>query len=173
MRKNRFIRERAFTIHQMILLIGFSAISLQFFLQLMDYNLTLSGYLTAAFFLTLTLYLLGLAFSKKTLIKKESKLYKGKSIFGILLTRRKIKLNDRPVVSILKFKKKQKFAFVSAASPDQADAFNSFELFVLNEKHTQRDSVVYFSKEHSAEEAVAFLTQDFPLRHEIFSPDFD
>ena len=90
-----------------------------------------------------------------------------------MLFRRKVKIDNRPILSLLKFKKNQKFAFVSAARPDQADSFNSFELFVLNEKHTKRDSVLYFKNEQNAEQAIDFLTTDFPLKHEIFSPDFD
>ena len=173
MKKQIFVREQAFTIHQVIMLIGFSAISLMIFTNLTENELNIIGYLIAILFLTLALYFIALAFSKKTLIKKNGNLYVGKSIFGFVLFRRKVKIDNRPILSLLKFKKNQKFAFVSAARPDQADSFNSFELFVLNEKHTKRDSVLYFKNEQNAEQAIDFLTTDFPLKHEIFSPDFD
>ena len=81
-------------------------------------------------------------------------------------------MNNRPVVSILKFKKSQKFAFFSAAKPDLSEEFNSFQLFVLTDNHIKRDSVMYFKKEENAQKAIQFLTSDFPLRHEVFSPNF-
>ena len=31
---------------------------------------------------------------------------------------------------------------------------------------------MYFKKEENAQKAIQFLTNDFPLRHEVFSPDF-
>jgi hypothetical protein len=172
MKKQLFVREYAFTFHQMIMLLGFSAISLMIFIQFVAIELTVLGYGIALLFLMLGLYFLALTFSKKALIKKNGNLFKGKSIAGFVLSRKKINLDARPVLSILSFKKNQKFAFVSAARPDQADSFNSFELFILNEKHTQRDSLLYFKNKKNAEAAVAFLTTNFSLRQEVFSPDF-
>jgi len=81
-------------------------------------------------------------------------------------------LTDKPVVSILKFKKIQKFAFFSVAKPDLSESFYSFERFVLNKNHFIRDSFMYFKQEKCANDAIEFLTKDFPLRHELFSPNY-
>jgi hypothetical protein len=81
-------------------------------------------------------------------------------------------LTDKPVVSILKFKKIQKFAFFSVAKPDLSESFYSFERFVLNKNHFKRDSIMYFKQEKCANDAIEFLTKDFPLRHELFSPNY-
>jgi len=99
-------------------------------------------------------------------------LYKAKFFRGITLFNRKVDLTDRPVISILKFKKSQKYPFFSVARPDLSESFNSFEIFVLNKTHYKRDSVMYFKKEKSADNVIEFLTNDFPLRHEIFSPNY-
>lgn len=173
MEKRKFSREQAFTLHQKIMLIGFSAMAFFIFIELININLTMAGNFITFLFFFISLFFLALAFSEKTLIKINDKLYKGKSIFGVVIHRKNVKLTDRSVVSILKFKKNQKFAFVSAASPDQTEAFNSFELFVLNKNHTKRDSVLYFRNEENADEAIDFLSSDFPLKKEIFSPNFD
>lgn len=173
MKIQKFRSEFAFTLHQKIMLIGFSLIILLILIELINQNLNLIGYLLFFFFLILFLFLLALTFSKKELIKKNKKLYKAKSFLGVTLLKRKVNLSDRPVVSILKFKKNQKFAFVSAARPDQADSFNSFEIFLLNENHTKRDSIIYFKKEENANNAIAFFINNFPLKYEIFSPRFD
>ncbi len=154
------------------MLFGFTIIALLFLTQHIKANMVLIDFLISIFFLFLGLFLLALMFSRKSLIVKKEKLYRSISIFGILLFRKKIKLYDRPIVSILKVKKSQKFAFVSSANPDQSESFSSFEIYVLNKKHTLRDSVVYFKKERNAHEAVNFLIENLPLKLEIFSPDF-
>ena len=143
-----------------------------FVIELIDNNLNWKGYLIFILSLLLFFYLISLAFSQKGLIKKGNKLYRAKFFNGITLYKNKVRLNDRPVVSILKFKKRQKYAFFSAAKPDLDKSFNSFEIFVLNDRHIKRDSVMYFKNEESSRKAIEFLTTDFPLRHEVFSPNF-
>ncbi|MFV8226906.1 hypothetical protein [Christiangramia aquimixticola] len=171
MRQEKLILETSFSLHQKIILIGFSLIPLMFIIELIEKRLNWKGYIFFIIALLLFCYLISLAFSKKGLIKKNQKLYKAKFFKGIILFKQKINLKDRPVVSILKFKKSQKFAFFSAAKPDLGESFNSFEIFILNRTHYKRDSIMYFKKEESSQEAVKFLTNDFPLKHEIFSPN--
>lgn len=165
--------EAAFSLHQKIMLIGFSSIILKILSELLAINLNVTGYVVLFSFSLLFLFLMALAFSKKSLIKNGEKLFKAKSFLGFTLFKRKVDLSERPIVSILKFRKRQKFSFVSAASPDQSESFNSFEIFVLNDRHTKRESVFYFKKEENAKLAVEFLTNDFPLKLEVFSPNFD
>ncbi|MFD1095594.1 hypothetical protein [Salegentibacter chungangensis] len=171
MKKENLILEPSFNLQQQIIILGISLIPLMFIIALIEAKLNWKGYLTFTFVLLLFSYLFALAFSKKGMIKKGNKLYKAKFFRGHTLFRQKVDLSDRPVVSILKFKKSQKLAFFSAARPDLSESFNSFEIFVLNENHFKRDSVMYFEEEDSAKKAVEFLTTDFPLRHEVFSPN--
>lgn len=131
------------------------------------------GYLVFIFALLLFFYLIALAFSSKGLIKNQEKLYTAKFFNGFTLFKSRVTLKDRPVVSVLKFKKRQKYVWFSIAKPDLDKAFNSFEIFVLNERHIKRDSVMYFTNEENSKKAVEFLTTDFPLRHELFSPNFN
>lgn len=164
--------EPSFNLHQKMILMGVSLLPAWFVVELSERFLSLTGYLFLMFFLLLFFYLVSLTFSKKGLIKKGNKLYKAKIINGITLSRSKVNLTDRPVVSILKFKKSQKMIWFSIAKPDLAQSFNSFEVFVLNDRHIKRDSVMYFEREENANKAIEFLTTDFPLRHELFSPNF-
>ncbi|WP_034257680.1 hypothetical protein [Altibacter lentus] len=164
--------EDRYSFHQKTMLGGFAAISAIGFYNSISALYEVIGIITSIFFLMLTLFLLALIFSKKGLQKKGENLYKTISIKGITLLKSKIKLSDRPAVSILKIKKQQKFAFVSSANPDQSESFNSFEIFVLNQRHTKRDPVIYFKNEENATKAIKFLTTEFRLKHEIFSPDF-
>ncbi len=172
MKKNYFTAEQAYTLHQKLILSGFWLPSFVIFLNLIKNRLNLLGYLIAFGFLFLAVYLFALCFSKRALLQKNQNLYRAKLFYGIVLVKKKIKLENRPVVSILKFKKSLKFAFLAAASPDEAYSFNSYEIFILNEKHTKRDSLLYFKNEENAKAAINFLTANFALRNEIFSPNF-
>ncbi len=170
--QDKIVFERSFNLQQKLIIMGFSLFPLLFIIVLLEQNLNWKGYLIFIVALLLFLYLIALAFSRKGLIKKEQFLYKGKIFRGYTLFKQKIDLTDRPVVSILKFKKRQKFAFFSVAKPDLSHSFNSFEIFVLNANHFKRDSVMYFKEEKSANKAIEFLTRDFPFTHEIFSPQY-
>lgn len=172
MKTEKLPLEPGFNLHQKIIFIGFSLIPLMVIIELIDDNLNWKGYLVYNLALLLFLYLISLAFSRKGLIKKGNKLYKGKFFNGLILHKKRIRLKDRPVVSILKFKKRQKYAFFSAAKPDLDSSFNTFEVFVLDERHVKRDSVMYFKNEENSQKAIEFLTTDFPLRQEVFSPNF-
>lgn len=162
--------ETAYNLHQKMILLGVSLLPALFVIELSGRNLSWIGYLMLMAFLSLFFYLVSLAFSKKRLVKKNNKLYKAKIFNGVTLSRSRIRLTDRPVVSILKFKKSQKMIWFSMAKPDLGKSFNSFEVFVLNESHVKRDSVMYFENEENANKALEFITTGFPLKHEIFSP---
>lgn len=112
-------------------------------------------------------------FSRKGFLKREGKLYKAKFFRGRVLTRKVMNLQEKPVVSILKFRRSRKYAFFSAAKPDLAAEFNSFEVYVLNESHIKRDLLLRLTNEEKAKEAIDFLISNFPLRHEIYSPNFN
>lgn len=154
------------------MLLVISIIPLRILIELVLMRINWIGYLILLFVLLLFLYLISLTFSKKGLIVKDEKLYTAKIFNDFILFKKKVDLEDRPVVSILKFKKRQKLPFFSVAKPDLDNAFNSFEVFVLNERHIKRDSVIYFKNEENAQMALQFITGNFPLRHETFSPDF-
>lgn len=171
MKSEKLPLEQSFNLQQKIILLGISLIPLLFIIAMINIQLNWKGYILFIISLLLFIYLISLAFSNKGLIKKEDKIYKAKFFQGFTLFKSKVDLTDRPVASILKFKKSQKLAFFSAAQPDLSESFNSFEIFVLNKTHYKRDSVMYFKKEVSAKKAIDFITQDFPLRQEVFSPD--
>lgn len=75
-------------------------------------------------------------------------------------------------VSVLKFRRKQKFAFFTSANPDLSQRFNFFDICLLNEKHTRRQTVISLKNEENAQKAIGFLTANFNLKFEVYSPDF-
>ncbi len=170
MKEEKLPLEAAYNLHQKMILVGVSLIPALFVIELTGRSLGLIGYLMLMFFLSLFFYLISLAFSKKGLVKKDHKLYKAKIFNGVTLSKRRVSFVDRPVVSILTFRKRQKLIWFSVAKPDIDKSFNSFEVFVLNESHVKRDSVIYFENEENALAAVEFIKADFPVTYEIFSP---
>ncbi|PZD78659.1 hypothetical protein [Mesonia sp. K7] len=84
----------------------------------------------------------------------------------------KINLIDKPKLSVLKFKKVQKFAFFSAARPDLGSGFNSYEINILNKNHTKREAILVLKKEENSKKVIEFLTANFSLVHETYSPKF-
>ena len=89
-----------------------------------------------------------------------------------MFIKKRIDISKTPKVAILKFKKSQKFAWFSAAKPDLATAFNSFEINILNDNHTKHKSIIALKKQDNVERAIKFLTTNFDLKNEVFSPNF-
>ena len=172
MGKENLILEDIFSTHQKIHIFALVSPILAFVIELSEVRLNWIGILFLLFFLFIFLAVMGFAFSKKGFQKSDGKLFKARFFQGKVLSRKTIDLVDRPVVSILKFKRSRKFAFFSAAKPDLASTFNSFEIYVLNDRHFKRDLLMRLTSEEKAVEAVEFLSSDFLLRHEVYSPNF-
>lgn len=72
----------------------------------------------------------------------------------------------------MKFRKSQKMAWFTIARPDLATTFNSFEVNILNKRHTIREPLLTLKKESNAENAIKFLTSKFDLKNEVYCPRF-
>ena len=173
MAKDLIVLENRYRSHQRVVLICFAFTSLLFVYNSINETGDLTGIFVTIFFLILTVYLICLAFSKKGLLSQNDKLYKIISIGKIILLKTNVKFSNRKIVSILVFRKRQKYAFIPSSNPDQGESLTVNEIFLLNENHTERDSVIYFEKRENSELAIDFLTSHFPLKYEEFSPDFD
>lgn len=102
----------------------------------------------------------------------DKNLCKGIFVGKKLIFQRKIDLNNKPVFTILKFKKIQKFAFLTVANPDMSHAFNGFDIYLLNEKHTEKERIMCLKSELNSQKAIDFITLNTNLKHEVYSPDF-
>lgn len=118
------------------------------------------------------LLLLLLTISKKGLVKDNHQLYKGLFIFNTLVFKKRVDLKNRTCFSILKFRKSQKYAFFSAANPDAAHSFNTFDVYLLNKKHTEKDLLISLKKEKNSKLATDFIASFRDFKYEIYSPDF-
>ncbi|WP_029036696.1 hypothetical protein [Salinimicrobium xinjiangense] len=172
MEREKLILQDSFTTHQKIHLLGLSSPVLVIIIDLLGLGLHWSSPFFILFFAAIILIVAIIAFSKKGFLKSDGKLFKARFFRGKVLFASSINILDRPVISILKFRRSRKYAFFSAAKPDLASSFNSFEVYVLNDRHIKRDLLMRLTSEEKAQQAIGFLTSDLLLRHEIYSPNF-
>lgn len=116
--------------------------------------------------------LIATTFSKKGFVVIDKALYKGIFVRKKLIYCQKIDLNNKPVFAILIFRKIQKFAFLTVANPDMSHGFNGFDVYLLNEKHTEKERIMSLKSELNSQKAIDFITLYTNLKHEVYSPDF-
>lgn len=143
-------------------------ILLKFFYELPKTQSFIALIIFGATFTTLIIQIV----SKRGLLIKANKLYRVLFFFGNPIFKKKIDLNNKPAFSILRFNKKQKFAFVSAAKPDMAHSYKSFDIYLLNQNHTKRWFILSLKEEVNSHRAIDFLTTHTILKFENFSPNF-
>ena len=174
---NKIVLEDRFTTHQKItflLYIGAPFIIGIFSLIRMSLNSNLNykGYLMLVILLAIYFLLISIAFLKRGFVKINSKLYKGSFFRGKLISKKEIDITKTPKMAILKFNKSQKLAWFSAAKPDLATDFNTFEINFLNDNHTKRKRILDLKNKDNVEPVIIFLTTNFDLKNEVYSPDF-
>lgn len=168
----QIVLEYNFDLHQKIHLSFYAAFCLLLILELRDVPINFASVLFFIFFLLIFLFFTALIFLKKGFLIRNNRLYTASFIRGIPLHKRVVDLKNKPVISVLKFKKRQKFAFFSAAKPDLAHQFNAFDLYLLNERHTQKLRLFSFKQEGVAKDALKFLLSHTSLKNEVYSPRY-
>jgi hypothetical protein len=174
---DKIILEERFTTHQKITFLLY--IGAPFIIGIvglirmgLNSNLNYKGYLALIIFLIIYFLLISIAFLKRGFVKINSNLYRGSFFRKKLFFKKRIDISKTPKIAVLRFKKSQKLAWFSAAKPDLATEFNSFEINILNDKHTKRESIIDLKKKDNVERTINFLTTNFDLKNEVFSPDF-
>ncbi|MDB4180976.1 hypothetical protein N9611_01855 [Flavobacteriaceae bacterium] len=135
-------------------------------------DLNYLGALTLLMFIISYATIVCIAFTKIGLLKKEDKLYRGLYFEKKLILKKKIDVTNKSKVSILKFKRNQKMAWFSAAKPDLSLEYNAFDITLLNDKHTQKETLISLSNKGISKKAVEYLVTNFSMICEIYSPDF-
>lgn len=174
---NKIVLEDRFTTHQKItFLLYFGApfiIGIFALLRMaLNSNLNYKGYLMLIILLMIYLLLISTAFLKRGFVKINSELYKGSFFREKLIFKKRIDISKTPKIAILKFKKSQKLAWFSAAKPDLSTEFDTFEVNILNKKHTKREAILDLKKKNNVDRTISFLTSNFNLKNELYSPNF-
>lgn len=169
---HQIVLEYNFDLHQKIHLSFYAAFCLLAILELRNLPVDLVSGLYFLFFFAVFLLFVMLIFSRKGFVIKKNRLYRTSFFSGIPLHKQRVELQARPVISILKFKKKQKLIFFSIARPNLSHGFNAFDIYLLNERHTRKNKLLSLKKEVMAIEAANFLIAHTSLKKEAYSPQF-
>ncbi|UAB82258.1 hypothetical protein INR76_05720 [Marixanthomonas sp. SCSIO 43207] len=172
-RRKHIILEDLFESHKKVHLYVLFLLPTAFFILGTIYK---SGFTQVLFLFGLLIWLflaISFIFVKKGLVKTDSGIHFGYFCWGRYVGKDKNKYLDRPTVTILKFKKRQKLAFISAANPDFSSSFNSFDIYLLNKKHTKKDKLIGLKNISRANSAIEFMTKNSDLKFELYSPDFE
>lgn len=110
-------------------------------------------------------------FIKKGIIKDGNGLQIGYFSWRKLIYKDPIAFMGFPAVTLLKFRKKSRGANI-IYSPDFSNSIYSFEIYLLDNKHTVKRKILTLKDEDRANATIQFIAKHSKLRHEIYSPDF-
>ena len=170
---SHLILEDRFTTHQKIVFFIFLELPAINFIASLFKNISILNSILILLICSFVLGALGFSLLKLGFIEDHGKLYLGNFLFGKLIFKEKIKLKNKPKLCVLKFKKRQRLGFMSTAKPNMCEEFECFDVNILNENHTKRDNIISLKKETNSQKAIKFLTSNFPLKYEIYHPNFE
>tara|TARA_B100000795_G_C22506077_1_gene325848 strand:+ start:25 stop:573 length:549 start_codon:yes stop_codon:yes gene_type:complete len=169
----KIILEYRFTNHQKItFLVYIGAPFLIGIFYLLKINLNLKGFFILTLCVICYILLIAVAFFKRGFLKVNSNLYKGSFFLGKLFLKTRIDISEKPKMTMLSFGKSQKLAWFSAAKPDLAVQYKSYEINILNNRHTKREPILNLKKKENVEPTTEFLTSNFDLKYEKYKPNF-
>lgn len=111
-------------------------------------------------------------FSKNGLMTSNDKFYTVYTFRGLVLFKKSRNLSNKNSFAILKLRKSQKLAFFTPANPDWSHSFDTFDIALLNSKHTEKDIIISLKNQDNADKASDFLKKHSHLTLEVYSPDF-
>ena len=152
--RNQIALEYNFDTHQKVHISVFSLLCLVILIAISLEINNLAGFFSTIMVIIVLIALISITFSKKGFVVIDKTLCKGIFVGKKLIFQRKIDLNNKPVFSVLKFKKIQKFAFFTVANPDLSHGFNGFDIYLLNENHTEKERIMCLKNELNSQKAI-------------------
>lgn len=134
-----------------------------------DSSLNLADYISLLMFPLSLVALLNLL-SKNGFIIENKKLMTAKFVFKIPWSSKKVDLNDKSDICILKYKGAQKFTFAVVANPDQAYEVYNNRIYLLNSNHSVKDLIFTTKDDLDAEKAISFINESFGLNFSKYNP---
>jgi len=99
----------------------------------------------------------------------NNQILKGFALFNQCFYKKQINLINWKKITILNSKK-------SLSNSHKGNGhevyFHTYDLTLLNEKHTKKKRIIIFDNAESAEELITFFTNHSSLKREIYCPDF-
>jgi hypothetical protein len=170
---NTIVLEYRFTNHQKSMLLIFMGIPFTFFIfSSIERNTNFPFYISLTISLICYLLIIVTAFLKRGFLKRDGNLYITSFFLNKPITKTKIDISKKSKITVLKFNKSEKFAWFSIAKPDLSAKFRSFEINVLNDRHTRREIILDLKKKNNVQPTIDFLTSNFDLKYEKYAPNF-
>jgi len=169
--QNEIIIEYNYDNYQKVNLIIFiiTILGIVIFLLQQTFSLLLLGFIT--FFSLIIIFSIIALFSKNGLVVKNKELYIADFFLTKLLHKRKVKFTDKSAFSILKLRKKQK-TVMTVSNPDSSYRLISYDIYLLNDKHTKKQYLMSLRNENDSKNASEFISTYSNFKYEIYSPDF-
>lgn len=127
------------------------------------FHLSTSGYTFLLISSSMMVSIPILMLLKWGLIAKNGQLYRGSFLFQKPILKKLYYIDERPEVAVLKFRRN-----IESSN----DNFNRFDVYLLNERHTQKDLLFSLKSLEKAYGAVDFLEDYFPIHYATYDPRF-
>ena len=108
----------------------------------------------------------------KGIVIDQGKLYIGYFSWNKLFFKDPVEINNQQIITILRYKRRERGVYRSIANPEFTTSFNTFEIYLLNDKHTVKRKIITLKNEYKANAALDFIIKNSSLEHQIYSPDF-
>ncbi|WP_163411333.1 hypothetical protein [Flavobacterium ajazii] len=144
------------------------------FLGILNSKLNMLMYYIAIILSIIILLLISLLLLKKGIVINEKKVFIGYFLLGKLIAKKEVLIEGFSIISVLIFNKKRNYNYVIRPwEPKLALEMKSFDINLLNVKHTLRKRLLRLEKEKSSNRAIEFLLHNSDLKFENYNPNFD
>ena len=116
---------------------------------------------------------------KKGIVIENKLIHIGYYLFGLKIFKQKVETENMKIITLFKFIKSTNYNYekrhpsnVTRWEPNLNYQSNSFQLFLLNENHTEKKKILSLVKEQNSNKAIEFITKNTNLRMEIYNPNF-
>ncbi|TCN49396.1 hypothetical protein D0809_24220 [Flavobacterium circumlabens] len=110
---------------------------------------------------------------KKGIVINQRNIFIGFFFLGLLIIKRKVQIEGMPLITLLTYDKKKNYNYVVRPwEPKLEFKMKSFEINLLNVKHTSKKKLLRLENEESSTKAIDFIINNSELRFENYSPNF-
>ncbi|WKL47612.1 hypothetical protein Q1W71_21975 [Flavobacterium pectinovorum] len=110
---------------------------------------------------------------KKGIVINQRNIFIGYFFLGLLIIKRKVQIEGMPLITLLTYDKKKNYNYVVRPwEPKLEFKMKSFEINLLNVKHTSKKKLLRLENEESSTKAIEFIINNSELRFENYSPNF-
>ena len=117
---------------------------------------------------------------KKGIVIENKVIHISYYLFGLKIFKQKVETENMKIITLFKFIKSTNYNYakrhpsnVTRWEPNLNYQSNSFQIFLLDENHTEKKKVLSLVKEQNSNKAIEFITKNTDLKIEIYNPNFE